>query len=67
MSLDRRKLKCPIFTCQKTHRDFAMLKTHLRKHPELIKHGIQLTDYGVFEYDQKALDLALALGKIYPG
>ena len=38
--LERRKLKCPIHACQKTYRDVPQLKNHLKKHPELIKHGI---------------------------
>jgi hypothetical protein len=38
----------------------------LKKHPELNKHGIELTDYGTFEYGYKAIDLALYLGKLYP-
>jgi len=44
------------------------LKTHLKqKHPELSKHGIELSEYdGTFEYGSKAMDLALFIGKMYP-
>ena len=64
--MDRRRLKCPIYTCQKQYREISQLKTHLRKHEGLTRHGIELTDYGTFEYGQKALDLALFLGKLFP-
>lgn len=40
VALDRKKLKCPIYACQKTYREISQLKTHLKKHPELNKHGI---------------------------
>ena len=64
--LDRKKLMCPIFACKKIYREISQLKTHLKKHPELNKHGIELTDYGTFEFGSKAMDLALLLGKMYP-
>lgn len=64
--IDRRRLKCPIYSCQKQYREINQLKTHLKKHPELNKHGIELTDYGTFEYGPKAMELALFLGKLYP-
>lgn len=64
--LDRKKLKCPIYACQRIYREVSQLKTHMKKHPELNKHGIELTDYGTFEYGYKAIDLALYLGKLYP-
>lgn len=64
--IDRRKLKCPILACGKVYRQISQLKTHMKKHPELNKHGIELTDYGTFQYNYKALDLALFLGKLYP-
>ena len=43
LSIDRKKLKCPIYSCQKTYREISQLKTHMKKHPELNKHGIELT------------------------
>ena len=64
--IDRKRLRCPIEACQKQYRAITQLKTHLKKHPELNKHGIELTDYGTFEYSSKAMDLALFLGKLYP-
>ena len=64
--IDRKRLRCPIQACQKQYREITQLKTHLKKHPELNKHGIELTDYGTFEYSSKAMDLALFLGKLYP-
>lgn len=62
------KLKCPVSSCGKTYREVGQLKNHLKsKHPELSKHGIELTEYdGSFEYSAKALDLALYLGKMFP-
>jgi hypothetical protein len=32
----------------------------------LNKHGIEFTEFGTFEYSNKAMDLALYLGKLYP-
>lgn len=66
VALDRKKFKCPIHACQKTYREISQLKTHLKKHPELNKHGIEFTEFGTFEYSNKAMDLALYLGKLYP-
>ena len=33
LSLDRKRLKCPIYTCQKVYREVSQLKAHLKKHP----------------------------------
>ena len=66
LALDRKRLKCPIHACQKVYREVPQLKAHLKKHPELNRHGIELTDLGTFEYGQKAIDLALYLGRLYP-
>ena len=64
--LERRRLKCPILSCQKIYKEVGQLKTHMRKHPELQRNGIELTEYGVFEYNQRALDFTIALGKMFP-
>jgi hypothetical protein len=60
-----RKLKCPVHTCEKVYREVNQLKTHLKtKHPELSRHGIELTEYdGSFDYSNKAMDFVLFLGK----
>ncbi len=50
--LDRKKFKCPVFGCQKNekhYREVTQLKTHIKKnHPELTKHGIEVTEFGTF-------------------
>ena len=58
--------RCPIFTCGRAFANPENLKIHLEyKHPKLAEAGIKMVD-GEIEYSEKAIDLVLYLGKVYP-
>lgn len=65
--LVEKRLKCPILSCMKSFQQGSQLKNHFKKsHPEQSKNGIEVNDYGVFEYSSKAVDFALIMAKIFP-
>lgn len=60
--------RCPIWNCSITLPTYHQLKHHVKKeHPYLQQNGIIHSDYEFsYEYTQKALNLALYLGKTQP-
>ena len=61
----QKTIKCPINNCGKTFVSHANLGSHFElKHKFLSNYGIEIKN-GKIEYSEKAMNMALYLGKVY--